>query len=69
MSSRPPGREDARGDEQRVAGQEEAHEQPGLGEHDRNQAGKADPANQLGNVVDVVDEPVDDVLDEIHAGG
>ncbi len=42
----------ARRDQQRVAGQEEADEQAGLGEDDEDEAVEADDPNQFGDVVD-----------------
>ena len=55
-------REQPRRDEQRVARQEEPDEQPGLGEHDQDEADEADETDQLGDVVDGGEE----ILDEVH---
>ena len=60
-----PGREEAGGDQQRVAGQEEPDHEAGLGEDDEDEAEEAADPDQLGNVVDGPEE----VLDQFqHAG-
>ena len=40
-------RDETRADEQRVTGQEEPDQQPGLGEHDRRQNDVAAPADEI----------------------
>jgi hypothetical protein len=53
-----------RGHQQRIAGQEEAHEQASLREHDRGDECQATDANQALHVVD----PMKQIDKVVHAG-
>ena len=55
--------EQPRGDQERVAGQEEAHHQAGLCEDDEDQPVEADEPDQFRDVVDGSEE----LLDQLHA--
>src|SRR6185436_4097601 len=54
-------REKSRRNQQRIPRQKEADEETGLGKDDRNDPIEADDANELGDVVDVGEEAVNQI--------